>query len=1204
MDRVASAAGRSLVTADVWPHPLTSAGRESLLRAVPAGTTLKTLIAAEWPGLPSKASVGGAADGIAAAVDGRPVPCSAWEKTVLDDGAIVTLRTALRGGGDSNPLRIVLLIAVVVAASYMPYLLPGILGQIAGAAVLIGGTLIVNAIVPPRVSDPPGQGESPPPVYALTGGANRARPYEPLLLVLGEHRVFPDLGAAEYTEYKGDEQYLHQIFNWGLGELEVSGLRTGDSPLDSFEEVETEWSGADGRLALFPGNVDTEAGAALEDTGWVERTTAPASGRIGIDLGGRIFRISKKGEIQRHAIGVEIEYWPEGDSWAKVSRALTLDHDSTAPYRKTLAYDLPSTGTWKVRVRRTTGPDSSDRVNDDLAWTALRSYQPDDGAYDGQTRLALRIRASGQLTGRLDRLSGLARQKIPVWDPGSSPGQAGAWTAPEASSNPAWLYRWYALGVRTGSRLAAGVGLPPDRVDDEVIKAWGAWCDAQGLSCNLVLDRTQSHAEVLTVIAQCGRGAPSWGTGRLGVVWESSGKVATALFTPGNIVAGTFEVDYVAGKTAQEIVCRYIDPDLDWQYNSVRRTMPGVLAPDRSVTLTLSGVTDRAQAAAECNLQAARQVYHRRRMRFETGAEGLAVARGDVIRLTHSLIDGGVTGRVLAGEAGRVQLTRAVTLSGNDDRMLFRLPDGVLHETGVTHPGAGAEETDEVVLATPLPDAPGSDDTSPVDILWRFYVGGHPSARVRIVGVEPAGEGRVRLEAIDEVDAYYAAATADLSVPLPAPRRRRPTVLHIALSESLIRAGRGFAVEITAALTVSGDWRGGVIRASVNGGRERTVARLVDGETAAFWISPPSGNLIVTVVPGSESAPSGTPLTVRYSIRGKIVAPAAPGNFLVDALGDGTRRFRWTPPLDPDVAGFRIRFVATSDGSTTPGWDDMTPMHNGLLTVSPYETNELRAGSWTFAIRAEDTSGLLSAEAAYIVAELPDPRLGSAFFWDCPSAQGWPGTIEGAVRSDDGMDALEGKGDYTWDDMMSWDNWTSWGLGDGDDGATAAAYTAEALDLGAELPFSLDWEGEAEGDAVLQYRTAETAEALAGATWGDYTSGALLTTRLLQLRWKITGDGSTLLRLDHLCYSLLGTASEEKFLDADTSAWLGSAADGRKIPTTLAHVTDVNLTLQSVGAGWSWVLSNKNDPTRIKIFNGDGNAADAVVDAVVHGIRS
>ena len=62
-----------------------------------------------------------------------------------------------------------------------------------------------------------------------------------------------------------------------------------------------------------------------------------------------------------------------------------------------------------------------------------------------------------------------------------------------------------------------------------------------------MLDRTRSHAEVLTTIAQCGRASPSWQTGKLGVVWEDAGRPATALITPGNIVAGSFAVEYAAG---------------------------------------------------------------------------------------------------------------------------------------------------------------------------------------------------------------------------------------------------------------------------------------------------------------------------------------------------------------------------------------------------------------------------------------------------------------------------------------------------------------------------------------------------------------------------------------------------------------------------------------------------------------------------------
>ena len=97
--------------------------------------------------------------------------------------------------------------------------------------------------------------------------------------------------------------------------------------------------------------------------------------------------------------------------------------------------------------------------------------------------------------------------------------------------------------------------------------------------------------------------------------------------------------------------------------------------------------------------------------------------------------------------------------------------------------------------------------------------------------------------------------------------------MHIALSETLIRVGNGFAVEIAASLTVAGDWRGGIILASLDGDPARTVARLTDGATEAVWQAPPAGTITVTVIPGTEAAPAGTPFTIDA-----IQARWAPGN--------------------------------------------------------------------------------------------------------------------------------------------------------------------------------------------------------------------------------------------------------------------------------------------------------------------------------------
>ena len=371
---------------------------------------------------------------IDAAIDGRPVPRAAWAGTRLREGQIVTLRAVAAGGDGKNPLRIILQLALLAAVLYFPPLLASnqIVQGLIGAAIAIVGGLIINAIAP---LETPGEAAQPDPVYSLTGGANRARPYRPQLLVLGAHRVFPDLGAAGYTEIVGDDQFLHQIFHFGLGALDVDELRI------------------------------------------------------------------------------------------------------------------------------------------------------------------------------------------------------------------------------------AGIGLAPERIDDEALIAWGAWCEAQGLRCDYVIDRPISHQDVLTLIARCGRAAVTWQTGKLGAIWEEAGRPATALVTPGNIVAGSFRVEYANGQAADEIAVRYVEPDLDWQFNTLRRFVPGAGGANLSTaTVTLQGVTGRDQAAIACNLQAARQLYHRRRLVWDMAAEGLSLARGDVVTITHSLIDGGAAGRLTGGTPDAVTLNRPVDL--------------------------------------------------------------------------------------------------------------------------------------------------------------------------------------------------------------------------------------------------------------------------------------------------------------------------------------------------------------------------------------------------------------------------------------------------------------------------------------------------------------------------------------------------------------
>ena len=1188
------------LTADLWPHPLTSEGRETVQVALPPGSALELALEAVLPVPPAEL-----AHAIAVALDGERIPASAWSVTPVRGGQTVTVRVALGdGGGGSDPMTTILQIGILVASIYFPPLLA--LGPLAEALVGVGialvGSLVANALVPPpripaaasTALQAPGQAAR---VYSLSGGGNRARPYQPMLLVLGRHRIHPDLAAVEYTTFRRSEQFLSQIFSFGLGDLAVENLRIGNTELGDYDEVEQEIALPGEAVTLVAGDVDTEGGAALENTDWIARETPDRTRRIAVDLTGRIFRVAGSGAYVSNAVEMTIR-WRRAGAAAWVERTVRLASSRSDPVRHSEEIDVAgggAPGVWEVEVRRDDEPSMSNRVYDDVAFSALRSYQDSAEDRGADTRLALEIRASGQLSGRLDRLSAIVGQRVPVWD-------AGAWSADRrVNSNPAAVFRAFALGWHDAAgRLLAGSGRAIDELDHATLGAWFEWCAGQALVCNHVLEGGPGPEEVEQLIARCGRAAPTWQSGRLGVIWEDAGRQPSTLVTPARVISGSLTSSWESGPTAEEIVVRYIDPDADWQEREVRRLAPGVITPGYTAAVSIPGVSSAENAAVHCNLQAARQVYHRRRLAWEMGRDGSSIVRGDVVYLAHDLVSGGITGRLAGGTAALPQLDRAVQLAG-DSWLLVETPDGELHQSAVAVPVVRTALA-EVSLADPLPASPSVvvDGSGPEDWVWRLYRSALPPLKVRIIDVKPSAADRVRIIAIDEVQEYHDAATADLTVSLVPPHTRQAQVVAIAVTETLVRAGSSFAVEIAAAITVSGDWRGGVVTAALDGGAAQRVAILSPGDTEARWITQPSGRLAITCVPGSEAAPAGRALTIFHDIEGHVGPPAPPTNFLAEVLGDGTRRFRFTPPTHPDLAGVIIRYAEDTAGPVA--WEDMIELHKGVLTSSPLETTEPAPGLWIFAARSLNTGGRESDTDIRIYIAFGEQRLGDAVIWSCPSTMGWPGAIAGAERSSDGQDALEGEGDYSWDDLTTWDAWESWGAGNGADAGTTFSFTTEAVDLGADITFSLRWTGDVDGDAAFEYRGADTEADLGAAVWSVYTPAVVITDRWLQLRWRLTGDGTVLLRLDHLCWSAHAPVSERKFLDMDTANWAGSAAGGREVPVDLSVVTDVQITLQSVGAGWSWSLDNKNNPTRIKIFDGDGDPADALVDAVIRGV--
>ena len=134
-------------------------------------------------------------------------------------------------------------------------------------------------------------------------------------------------------------------------------------------------------------------------------------------------------------------------------------------------------------------------------------------------------------------------------------------------------------------------------------------------------------------------------------------------------------------------------------------------------------------------------------------------------------------------------------------------------------------------------------------------------------------------------------------------------MLGCALSEKQIKVADGWANEITAALTVAGDWRGGVVRARRTPEESgsvaepwRVVAVLDESQTSASWIDQPFGSLEIVVVPGSLVAPTGPALPCGpYTIAGDEDPPDDPEGLATSGIAGGYMAL-WTLPTDPDYS--------------------------------------------------------------------------------------------------------------------------------------------------------------------------------------------------------------------------------------------------------------------------------------------------------------
>ena len=201
--------------------------------------------------------------------------------------------------------------------------------------------------------------------------------------------------------------------------------------------------------------------------------------------------------------------------------------------RKSFRIRFPSRGQYDVAVRRVTADTDDNQILDKATLSALKSITYQEPVVQTDiSGTAMRMKASDQLNGPVDRYNVLASLVLDYYDPDEDDWVSGI------SSNPAAIYRYVLQSPAFTKRL------PDERILLEDLQEWSVYCTSLNLSYNRVIDYDTSIEDLLNDIAAAGMATPHKVEGNYGVIVDNERPLIKGLVTPRNSSAYSGNIVY------------------------------------------------------------------------------------------------------------------------------------------------------------------------------------------------------------------------------------------------------------------------------------------------------------------------------------------------------------------------------------------------------------------------------------------------------------------------------------------------------------------------------------------------------------------------------------------------------------------------------------------------------------------------------------
>ena len=475
---------------------------------------------------------------------------------------------------------------------------------------------------------------------SLRGSTNSARKNQAIPILLGQHRIYPDVAALPYTLYRDDDQYLRQLFSFGYNAVSIdrSTIKIGETLLTKYQG----YTIADDFSDLYSQRcIESSIGIELtydDEPSVIERTTASNTWKFAIGI---MAPQGIGGDGEDASVGIRIEWRTSGEgSWTTaVDTAIKADTDKL---RRMYEVTPPTPGTFDVRVQRTTKESDDASVIDMIYLDVLQCWTQNSSGSKAPiasperfSLLAVELKATDQLNGIIDELNAVCTLRARVYD-GTGTGPS-AWHEGDAQNpSSAILYL-----------LTDPYANPKPLSDDEIV--WGdferfyLYADEHGFECNAYISSEEySIEDICGYIAESNLAQIRKAGNRIGIIIDEKVDHFTQLFTPRN--AWNFSVQKSFSNDIRYFRIKYVDASLG--YVETERTVSldtdGNIVFDTAIPedesgaeISLVGVTD-PEHAAYVGRQRLREIARQKRtFTWTSDIEGILCVPGDVVLLEH-----------------------------------------------------------------------------------------------------------------------------------------------------------------------------------------------------------------------------------------------------------------------------------------------------------------------------------------------------------------------------------------------------------------------------------------------------------------------------------------------------------------------------------------------------------------------------------------